>query len=390
MLKELNEPENFPDHAVPLESGEHPWAKRLKKSRRMLNAGEWGAELALSLVLIATAFPTSFSNLLGVAISSVWLVAGVYCALLASLYGLVGLPFGIARWRIDRRFGLSVQSLRMWIWDRIKGAFVGGIIGAFVVEGLAAILLSCGSAWWWISALAMAFFGIVLTRLAPQIIVPLFFKMRPLASPELRERFIRLAQRTGTPVLGVFTIDMSRKTRAANAAVIGFGKSRRAVVGDTLLENFTVDEVEFVLAHELGHHKYHDLWTGMAVGVALELLTLATVHIVLSRQAIDGVILLPVRGGVLHFEVFFWIALVASAVGLVLSPLSRLFSRQIETRADMFAAHATGHAKAGVSAFRRLGYRNMAVFRPPRWEETLFFTHPSIARRISMLGRLAN
>lgn len=370
----------------PLSTGEHPWARGLRRARKAAGF----AELVLSLALTGILFSgpaEQWARFTLQRTESNYLRALIFSAGLGLVYYLVSFPVSYARGHlIEKMFELSTQSTGGWLSDQLKGLALGAVLGTMVVSGLTAILINCGGHWWWVSALAAAFFGVVLTRVAPNLIVPIFFKMKRIESKELLDRFSKLAAGTGTPVLGIFEIDMSRRTRAANAAVIGFGASRRAVVGDTLLKEFTHDEIEFVLAHELGHHKFHDLWSGVALSSALTAVSLLVSHMLLTRLEAFAV---PFPPNEFNFNpiVLFWIAVLTSVLGALLGPLAKAFSRSVETRADTFASKATGNASSGAEAFRKLGYQNMAVFSPPRWEELLFYTHPSIGRRIARLSR---
>lgn len=377
--------ENFTSGKLkPLPSGEHPWAANLKKSRRLVGLVEFAATALITVYLFFGA-GEQWSRSTMIQMQSPWSRAILFSALLALTYGVPAFPINFIRsYLIEKHYGLSTQSLAAWFSDQLKGSILGALIGLILVNGLTATLMFTGLHWWWIAALAAMFFGIVLTRLAPQLIVPLFFKMKPLDSPQLQDRFRQLAQRMGTPVLGIYEIDLSRRTKAANAAVIGFGATRRAVVGDTLLKEFTNDEVEFVLAHELAHHHYHDLWTGIVSNSFLTLVSFFIAHFAITHFEIFAV---PFPPTTLNFNpiVLFWIAAISSVTSSVLAPLGKMFSRFAESRADRFAALATSHPEAGAAAFEKLGFQNIAVFNRPEWEEFLFYTHPAIARRIARL-----
>jgi STE24 endopeptidase len=370
-----------------LPSGEHPWARPLRRWRKIFSAAELAASLGLTAWLaLGPAFRLSLAILPH---SPTWLRALAYAAALALIYGVALFPFSFfgGHW-LDRRFGLSTQSIAAWLVDALKGAAVGAVIGAVALLGLFLALTRTGANWWWVTAIGGTVLGIALTRIAPQFILPLFFKLKPLEQPDLQRRFTELGRRVGAPVLGVFEIDMSRRTRAANAAVIGFGKSRMAVVGDTLLQGFSEDEVEFVLAHELGHHRYHDLWTGIALSGVVLFVALFLANSALRAVASAFELSFPFSGpGAFEPYLLFWLAIVTSFAQAIFGPITRAASRAVEARADRFAASATGNPKAGASAFRKLGYTNLAVFKPPRWEEALFYTHPCLSRRIDILSK---
>ena len=361
---------------APLPSGEHPWAADLRRARKLISRFELSGTIVLTTFLFFSGLAEQWAENVSSAFESPWLQALIFTAILGLLYGALTFPFSAFRSLIiERRFGLMTQTNADWLLDQAKGLALGIILGSTIIGGLTASLLWAKESWWWIAGLGALLFGVLLTRLAPQIIIPLFFKLRPIESQELQQRFKRLAEQTKTPVLGIFEIDMSRRTRAANAAVVGFGGSRKAIVGDTLLREFTDDEIEFVLAHELAHHRHHDLWSGIMISSALTFLSLWATHHFFIAERVNS--FSPI--------LIFWIAVVTSLIGFVLNPISKLFSRIAETRADRFAAQATGNATSGIKAFLKLGYQNIAVFNPPRWEEALFHTHPCIKRRIERL-----
>ncbi|MER3459571.1 MAG: peptidase, partial [Chloroflexota bacterium] len=174
--------------------------------------------------------------------------------LVLGVYGLALMPLSFySSYILPHRFGLSAQTVRGWIADQIKGAAVGGLLGLALIEATYALVRAAPATWWLWAGVGYLVFTVILANLAPILLVPLFFKLTPIADQDLAARLTRLAERAGTHVRGVFTIDLSRRTKAANAALMGLGHTRRIVLGDTLLREFTPDEIETVLAHELGH-----------------------------------------------------------------------------------------------------------------------------------------
>jgi STE24 endopeptidase len=356
--------------------GEHPKAQALWRARKAVRVV--GALLSLAVTLaLALRLAWPLAEAVAALTSSPWLRALLFSAAASAPYFVARLPLSfIEGFLIEKRFGLSTQSFGGWVGDLLKGLAVAIVLGAIMVLGVTAAVIWAGNAWWWVAALGAAVFGVLLTRVAPQILVPLFFKMKPLDSPELKRRL---------PDLPIFVIDMSRRTKAANAAVIGFGSTRRAVVGDTLLADFTPDEIEFVLAHELGHHRNHDLWIGVASGSVLTFLALAAADMAVRGVGAGMGLGFPPTGDNFNPIVLFWAAVAVRLFEAVTAPLSRWLSRRLEARADLFAVGMTGKPKSGADAFRKLGYQNLARFRPPRWEEILFYTHPCLAHRIKVL-----
>ncbi len=278
---------------------------------------------------------------------------------------------------LPRRFGLLHQPWRAWLLDRAKAVAIRALLGAAAFEMIYALMWV--TPLWWLPA-ALVFFGghVLGAVVTPVWLLPLFYRLTPLADAALRDRLLALASRAGVPVLGVWVGDQSRKSRTANAALTGLGRTRRIVLWDTLLDGFTPDEIEFVLAHELGHHVHGDVRRGLLVNGGLTLAKFWIADGLLRASAaawglrgIDDPAGLP------------WLAVVLLALGLIAAPLWNAFSRRIESQADDFALATTRNGGAFVGAIERLAALNLAERRPPRLVEALLYTHPSTDRRLA-------
>jgi Zn-dependent protease with chaperone function len=307
-----------------------------------------------------------------------WLQLAIVLAAFAAGWRLLTLPLAwLGSFWLPRRFGLLHQSFGRWAWDAVKAAAIGGTLalaGAELAYGLLRL-----TSWWWLLS-ALAFFGasVLLTLVAPIWLLPLFYRLVPLPEGPLRTRLIGLAARTGVPVLGVWVGDQSRKSRTANAAVIGLGRTRRIILFDTLLHEFTEDEVEAVLAHELAHHAHADMWRGLAVhGVV----TLATFWLA-DRALAVGAARLGLAGPA-DLAGLPLLGLIVLGVGLVALPLTNGWSRHVERQADDFAVRALGRAEAFVGAMERLARLNLAERDPHPLKEALLYSHPAVGRRIA-------
>lgn len=306
-----------------------------------------------------------------------WLVFAVTVALGAA-YAVLAFPLGWARgYWLPRRFGLLHQPFRSWLADRLKAAAIGGALGLGAIELIEALLRA--TALWWLWA-AIAFFVAyaLLATVLPVWVLPLFYRLTPLGDGALRGRLLALAERAGVPAIGVFVADQSRKSRTANAALVGLGRTRRIILFDTLTAEFAPEEIESVLAHELGHHVHGDVRRGL---IAQGVLTLATfwVAAALLRAGVG----LWGSGGVADPAAVPWLVLVLAALGLVAAPLGNGFSRWIERQADDFALATTGNAAAFIGAMERLGRLNLAERRPGRLKELFLYSHPALDRRIA-------
>jgi STE24 endopeptidase len=312
--------------------------------------------------------------------NSDWLLVPAFVAVFGGIYFLIGLPLSYySGFVLPHRFGLSNQTLSGWITDQVKGLLVGALFGVVLLEIIYAVLRAAPDTWWLIAAGIMLVFTVLLTNLAPVLLMPLFFKFRPLGEEhaDLAQRLVQLAERAGTKVRGVYKFDMSRRTKAANAALTGLGNTRRIILGDTLLENFDDDEIETVLAHELGHHVNRDIPVGILVESVMTMVGLYLAHLGLRW----GVNYFGFEG-VWDIAAFPLFMLAMGAYGLVTMPLGNAFSRWRERRADAYALKATGKGQAYAYALTRLANQNLAEVDPEPWVEFLLYSHPALGKRI--------
>jgi STE24 endopeptidase len=315
-------------------------------------------------------------------VSNPWLQVALFGAVFAGLYSLLELPLDYySSYILPHRFGLSNQDLIGWVIDQLKGLLIGAPLGLVLLEMVYALLRIAPDTWWLWASAAMLVFSVLLTNLAPVLIMPLFNKFIPLGEEhaDLAARLIRLAGKTHTRVKGVYTFDMSRRTKAANAALTGLGGTRRIILGDTLISEFSPDEIETVLAHELGHHVHRDI----PVGIVLEsLLTLAGFF--LAALVLNGGAALFGLNGPADPASLPLLALATGAYGLLTMPLGNAYSRWRERRADEYALQVTGNGPAYASALTRLANQNLAEVDPEPWVEWLFYSHPALGKRIAM------
>jgi len=276
-----------------------------------------------------------------------------------------------------------------WLWDTVSIAAVGywlqlaSLLGVVLVLaavwGFYFIAQTFPGDWWWIYGVFLTGGVVLLTYITPYVIVPLFFQMRPLEDQTLAERIRHLADQAGTRVAAVCSLDFSRRTVEGNAAVMGFGSSRRVVLADTLLRSFPPRDVEAVVAHELGHHVHGDIWIGMGLQAVIIITGLALASRLL-QPALDAL----GAGALTGAPAFPAILLLGLVYSIVAMPFVNAVSRALESRADLFAIRLTGRPQDFANAMRRLAKQNLIEYRPPRWAELLLATHPPIYRRIAL------
>src|SRR5512138_201661 len=356
-------------------------AKQYARIRRRLWLVDtlFGAIYALAWLFLGLA--TGLRNWLMTFTNNQWLLVALFVAIFGGLYSLINLPLGYySGFVLPHRFGQSNQSFRDWVIDQLKGLAIGAPLGLIVLELLYLALRVTGSLWWLWAAAGMLVFSVLLSNLAPVLIAPLFNKFVPLGDEhkELADRLLELARRANTKVRGVFKSDMSRRTKAANAALTGVGNTRRIVVGDTLINEFSIDEIETVLAHELGHHVHRDIPVLITFG------TLSTaLSLFIASLALKWAINYFGFTGPADIAAFPALGLIFGAYGLITMPIDNAFSRWRESMADDYALQVTGKREAFASAFTRLANQNLGEVDPEKWVVFLFYSHPPLGERIA-------
>ncbi len=280
---------------------------------------------------------------------------------------------------VEHRFGLSNQTLGGWIWRRIKGYLVAGILGLLLLMGLYALLWITG-AWWWVWAtIGWLVVSLVLGQILPVVILPLFYKVDRLSDDSLLERLRGLTRGTTLTVEGVYRLGLSKDTKKANAALAGLGKSRRVLLGDTLLDQFTPEEIEVVFAHEVGHHVHRHI---------VKMIALRTLTTLVGFWLVDALLtnLAPALGYG-HFTdpaALPLVLLVLSVFGLLLTPAENAISRFFERQCDRYALDTTRNPNAYRSAFIKLARLNKSNPDPHPLVALLFYDHPPIRERLAM------
>jgi STE24 endopeptidase len=279
---------------------------------------------------------------------------------------------------LERRFGLSNERIGGWLKDQAKSLAISLLLGVGAASLVYRLIRLSPARWWLPAGCVFALVIVGLTNLAPVLLLPLFYGVKPLGREELRARLVALAERAGARVLGAYEWGLGEKTKKANAALTGLGTTRRILVSDTMLAEYSDEEIEIVLAHELAHHVHGDIWKGLLFESALVIAGFYVAARVLEAAArplgLDG----PADVAGLPL-----LLLAAGAVSLVMLPAAHAMSRAYERSADRFALELTGNPGAFISAMRRLGAQNLAEEHPSRIIQWLFYSHPPIRERIA-------
>ncbi len=311
------------------------------------------------------------------------LVVFFYTASLVVLFDLVTFPFSLFReWTLERRYELDRVRFSAWLLTHVKS----GLVGLAIALGAVAILLlsvAIAPAWWWLVAAAGIWFGQLLLTTVTPLLLTMFARMVPLQRPALSARLDRLAERAGMRAAPrVYQWGGADETRRAHAALVGFGRTRRVLLSDSLLTSCADDEIEVVVAHELAHHVHGDLWKH-----ALGRLVLLGLAFALAQETLTRLGTLFALRGPGDPAAWPMLALIVGVVFVFASPLTLAWSRRDERRADRYALTLTGNAPALLSVLRRIAALNLAEERPSRVAEVFFASHPSFAERVAAIRR---
>lgn len=310
-----------------------------------------------------------------------WLKASLMGVIFMLAYSIFSLPLDYYHSKVlPQRYGLSHAHLfGLWAQDKIKGT---GIMVVLAFSGVLVLylLLGLGSAWWLLAALSFTLLSLILTRITPDFILRLFYRVEPLRDQDLKERLLEICRRAGSRALGVYTLDFSRRGTTANAMLAGQGSTRKILISDTLLKDYPPDEIEVILAHELGHHKLYHTMKLLSSSFLVSLAGFYLVDLGLrAAQNASGV--LNIRG--LSDPAGLPLIMAIYALFLTLaSPLLLAYSRHLEKEADAFSLDISGKVEAFISSQNRLANQNLEKSSPGRLEEILFHDHPPHYKRV--------
>jgi Zn-dependent protease with chaperone function len=366
--------------SIPVQA-DSPEARRYNRIRRWLGIADFIIGFIFLIVLLVTGWSGWLRDLAyRLGFQNYSLAVFIYLLLLLLISKALGIGLDYYGYRIERRYKLSTQRFRAWIWDEVKGFLVGLVLGSAVVELLYYTIRQWPERWWLLAwALFMVLF-VLLAQLAPVALFPIFYKFEPLDDEELRRRLVVLSERAGTRVRGIYRWKLSEKSKKANAALTGLGATRRIILADTLLDNYTSDEIEAVLAHELGHHVHRHILKSIFVQAAITLFGFWAanwaLHYAVERQLFEFV-------QVSDFANLPLLALVATVLSLLLMPALNAYSRYNERQADRYAFESIASVEPFISSMNKLAVQNLAERTPGKWVEWFFHSHPSISRRLA-------
>ena len=357
-----------------------PEARKYNRIRRWLGICEFALALAMLLILLAAGWSGWLRDLAySSGFQSYAFAVFLYILMLALISKALSLPLDWYSFHLEHRYQLSNQKLRSWIWDEIKGFLVTIVFASILVELLYFVIRHVPQYWWLMAWIGFLGIVILLAQLAPVLLFPIFYKFEPLQNEELRLRLVRLGERAGTHVRGVYKWHLSEKSKKANAALTGLGNTRRVILADTLLDNYSPDEIEAVLAHELGHHVHNHIRKGIAVQAGATLVGFWAANWAL-QYAVDRWHMFETLSDFANLPL---VILIFAVLSFLLMPAMNAFSRFNERQADRYAFENIASVGPFITSMNKLAEQNLAERKPSKWVEWWFHSHPSVARRVA-------
>jgi Zn-dependent protease with chaperone function len=357
-----------------------PESRNYNRLKRWLEISDLGLGLALLIILLVTGWSGTLRDLAYRGASQNYSFAVfLYVLMLLVISKTIGFAPDYYNFRLEHRYHLSNQRLRSWLWDEFKGLIVGLVFATVVAELLYTLIRHVAQHWWLVAWACFLGLFVLLAQLAPVVLFPIFYKFEPLENEELKRRLVSLSERAGTRVRGVYKWHLSEKSKKANAALTGLGATRRIILADTLLEHYSDDEIEAVLAHELGHHVHRHILKSILVqaGVTFFGFWLANevLHLAVERlnmfETLSDFANLPL------------LVLVSTVLSFLLMPALNAYSRFNERQADRYCFQSVASIDPFISSMNKLAEQNLAEKTPSRWVEWLFHSHPAISKRVT-------
>ncbi len=337
--------------------------------------------VALVYLLLMGLFGSNIiKNLISFVTVNEYLLIALYVFIFIIIIDVITIPLSFyGGFVLDHMYGLSNQKITGWIKDELKKFLISLPLVIFMVETMYIFLRNFPDTWWIFVTMTWIFFSVIMAKLAPVLIFPLFYKCIPLDNKEVKESLESLADGTGISIQGVYKINLSKNTKKANAALAGMGSTRRVLLGDTLLDSYSPSEIKSVFAHELGHHVYHHIWKMLALGTITGCLGFAFCHLVLSN-----IIAILGYQNIHDIAAFPAVCMALAVSGFMLLPIQNAISRRFERACDRYAIEKTNDPEAFITTMEKLAEQNLSDQTPNKLIEFLFYSHPAISKRIEM------
>jgi STE24 endopeptidase len=354
-------------------------ARRYEKEKRTLGL----AGMALSLIILLSFYSTGLSGWaanLFIGSSIIWTFI-VYWALFLAVVVVISFPLNFySSYSHEHKWKFSNQTVKTWLWEKAKSLIVSLLILYVILGLLFWIMAHFLQIWWLIAGIGMALVGVIFATIFPVVILPIFNKYTPIQDKELTDHLEKTLSRGGLRSSGFFKEDTSRQTKKENAYLAGLGRTRRVVLGDNLMKNMTVPEIESIIAHEVGHLKRRHIWKNIMIGTIEQLAVFYAVN--LAMKSFFPQFLSSTRRNLALFP--FFVIFAGAISGFLFGPLRHAVSRHFEKQSDQYALENIKDKKAFMTALAGLADRNLSNAYPEWWVKLLYYSHPPIGERLRM------
>lgn len=360
------------------ETDKRSTAKIYNRINQIITVTETIIFFGILIILLLTGFSREIESLSYKITTNNYFALLIFLGIVGLMESLINFPLNFySGYILEHKYDLSNQTLLKYFTEKAKSFAVGVVIGVPVMLIFYYILLNYENYWWLILGIFMFFLSVIIGRIAPILIFPLFYKFKPIENESIKNRILGLCRKTKVDIKGIYVFDMSKNTKKANAAFTGLGKSKRIILGDTLIDRFSEDEIESVFAHEVGHYKRKHIFKLMFLSTILTFAGLYITSVLYEAS-------LSYFGFIYVYEIsaLSLMAIYLSLYGLITAPISNIFSRKYEWEADKFALDFSEDKNAFISAMEKLAEQNLADKEPNKIIEFLFHSHPSLQKRI--------
>ncbi|MBR4597659.1 MAG: M48 family metallopeptidase [Opitutales bacterium] len=333
----------------------------------------------IAAVLLFGIYPLLFRFFIGVFGSGAWAQSAAF-VLSTMVLGLLALPFDYCeQFKLEHKYGFNKSTLKLWVSDKIKENLLSILIGVPLLALLLWLFGALPDSWWILGFCVIAAFQLLMLIIYPRVILPLFNKLSELEDGELKTRLLGMADRAGFKASSIYVIDGSKRSSHSNAFFTGFGKFRKIVLFDTLINQLSPEEIEAVLAHEIGHYKCGHVPKMILANFAAMFCALALVAYLAKCAWFYEGFGFGIKDGMAAALIIFMI--VASPVNFWLTPIKNAVSRKYEYQADAFAKRVCGGETSLIAALRKLHAKNLSNLTPHRIYSAFHYSHPTLLER---------
>lgn len=290
----------------------------------------------------------------------------------------------ILSYKVEHKYNFSNQNIKNWLTDFLKG-FVIQIVLSIILLGLLFLLFHFTPRYWWLyGAILMIFVSVILATIFPVVILPIFNKYAPIDDKELVSRLSAILEKEGIKIKGFFVENMSKQTKKENAFLAGMGKTKRVVLADNIIKNMSIDELETIIAHEVGHYKHKHMTKNLFFGSFIQLFLFFIINTILIKYSSD--FLNSLDGNLITLPIFILLFSVINAI--FISPIMNFVSRFFENQADSYSLRNSKDPQAFITAMANLANRNLSNAYPSWWIKGFFYSHPPIGERLEAGERI--